>query len=219
MGLADWDQRHLAADLERRGRERALTFPEPSSLVERIALGLPPGRALDLACGRGRDSLWLARRGWSVTAVDGSPAAIEIVRRDAAALGLAGPGAGIGARVADLEKHEFPIAPSAWDLILICGYFQPDLYASAIEGLVPGGVIVATALLDEAGERRYRVAPGAFERYFAGLEILHSREGHSLDPHSREIGGARPVAEIAARLRPACERRPEIGKIRVSGAN
>jgi SAM-dependent methyltransferase len=201
MGLADWDQRHLAADLERRSRERAPTFPEPSPLVERIAKRLPPGRALDLACGRGRDSLWLARRGWSVTAVDGSPAAIEIVRRDAAAFGLAAQGAVLDARAADLEKHEFTIAPSAWDLILICGYFQPDLYAPAIKGLVPGGVIVATALLAEAGEHRYRVAPGAFERYFAGLEILHSRERHSRNPHSQGIRGAHAVAEIAAVLR------------------
>ena len=184
MGLEDWDRRHRAVDSPARSSESAPMGLRPAPLVKRIADRLSPGRALDLACGRGRDSLWLARRGWIVTAVDGSPAAIEIVRRDAASVGVT-----IHARVADLEKHEFEIAPSEWDLILICGYFQPDLYASAIEGLAPGGVIVASALLAEAGAHRYRVAPGEFERYFAGLEITHSNE----------MRGVHAMAEIAAR--------------------
>ncbi len=56
---------------------------------------LKPGRALDLACGRGRDAQWLADRGWQVLAVD----------RDAAAIaGLRGV-AGVDARVMDLERE------------------------------------------------------------------------------------------------------------------
>ena len=47
----------------------------------RHAAGLPAGRALDLACGEGRNSVWLAEQGWEVTGVDFSPAGIDKARR------------------------------------------------------------------------------------------------------------------------------------------
>jgi 2-polyprenyl-3-methyl-5-hydroxy-6-metoxy-1,4-benzoquinol methylase len=49
-------------------------------LVEEVA-GLAPGRALDLACGEGRNALWLAGKGWQVTAVDFSAVGLEKARR------------------------------------------------------------------------------------------------------------------------------------------
>ncbi|NEC72225.1 class I SAM-dependent methyltransferase, partial [Streptomyces rochei] len=55
----------------------AATDPRPNArLVETVA-DLPPGDVLDLGCGDGGDALWLARRGWRVTAVDISPVAAE----------------------------------------------------------------------------------------------------------------------------------------------
>jgi 2-polyprenyl-3-methyl-5-hydroxy-6-metoxy-1,4-benzoquinol methylase len=55
---------------------------DPRPFVEEIACKLPPGRALDLACGNGRNAIWLAEQGWDVTAVDQAPAfehsAIEV---------------------------------------------------------------------------------------------------------------------------------------------
>lgn len=193
MSLGEWDERHRAADVEKRHRQSAAgggspefdpAQPEPTPLVVSACRDLPCGTALDLACGRGHNSLWLAQKGWRVTAVDGSPVAIDIVMRDAAALGVA-----VDARGADLEKHDFSIAPSAWDLILICSYYQPDLYEKAIRGLAPGGTIVASALLATPGKHRFRVEPGQFAKYFSGLEILHDQE----------TNGAHPIAEIVAR--------------------
>ena len=53
----------------------------PNQFVEQSLADLPPGRALDLACGEGRNARWLAGRGWHVTAMDFSPVAVEKGRR------------------------------------------------------------------------------------------------------------------------------------------
>jgi len=193
VGVQDWDRRHRDADYQRRSLDSATPNLPPAPLLEDIASHLRPGKALDLACGTGRNALWLAQRRWNVTAVDGSAAAIEIVRRDAASLGV-----NLATHVADLEKHEFEIVQSAWDLILICNYFQPDLYASAIRGLARGGTIIATALLAESGEQRYRVAHGQFERYFTGVTIVRSSETRAAKP-SEPSAQRRAMAEIVAR--------------------
>jgi SAM-dependent methyltransferase len=87
---------------------------------------LAPGRALDLACGSGRHSLWLAERGWNVTAIDHTP--IEIP--------------GVRFIQADLERHEYQILPDAWDLILCWLYWQPDLMPEIARGVREHGIAV-----------------------------------------------------------------------------
>jgi hypothetical protein len=120
--------------------------------------------------------------------VDGSPAAIKTLLAGAKRLGAA-----VNARVADLEKGEFTIAPSRWELIATCYYFQEDLFEPAKRGVVPGGSMVAIALMAERGREssRYRVEPGGLRRYFDGWEVLHDREGAD--------GSGQTVAEIVAR--------------------
>jgi SAM-dependent methyltransferase len=64
---------------------------EPAAALVALAEGpsaLPPGRALDLGCGTGTDSVYLARRGWDVTGVDQVPRALALARRRAAAAGV-----------------------------------------------------------------------------------------------------------------------------------
>jgi SAM-dependent methyltransferase len=68
-----WDQRYAAVD--------HVWSLEPNAAVAAELAALPPGRAADLACGEGRNAIWLARRGWQVTAVDFSPVAVERGRR------------------------------------------------------------------------------------------------------------------------------------------
>src|SRR5690606_41172149 len=55
----------------------APTEPRPNGRLTETVESLPPGDALDLGCGNGGDALWLARRGWRVTAVDISAVALE----------------------------------------------------------------------------------------------------------------------------------------------
>lgn len=181
MDLAGWEQRYRAeADAGTLGSA-------PTPLLMEAANLLPPGHALDLACGTGRNALWLAQHGWSVTAVDGSSAAIETLRRRAGHLSVT-----VDAQVADLEKVGFTIAPAHWDLIAMCYYLQRDLFEPCKRGVVPGGVMVAIALLAEPGkDNSFRLEPGELRRYFEDWEILHDREGRDAWQHK--------VAEIIAR--------------------
>src|SRR5579883_995154 len=105
----------------------------PAPLLVEVADQLPPGRALDLACGAGRNAIFLASLGWKVTAVDRSTVAIRLLRERAAGLT-------IDARVADLEAGGFVIEPSGYDLICDFHYLQRDLFPAIREGVRPGGV-------------------------------------------------------------------------------
>ena len=62
MSLDEWNARY---------RSREEIDDEPSPLLVDAAAEVKPGRALDLACGAGRNAVWLAHHGWKVTAVDG----------------------------------------------------------------------------------------------------------------------------------------------------
>ncbi|MET0839223.1 MAG: class I SAM-dependent methyltransferase, partial [Marmoricola sp.] len=69
MDAAAWDERYAATDL--------VWSAGPNQFVEQALADLPPGRALDLACGEGRNARWLAERGWQVTALDWSAVGVE----------------------------------------------------------------------------------------------------------------------------------------------
>jgi SAM-dependent methyltransferase len=135
----------------------------PTPLLVETAATLAPGKALDLACGAGRNALWLAEHGWEVTAVDGAQAAIEILRTRATERGLK-----INALVADLEKGEFDIELSQWDLVVMCYYLQRNLFEPAKRGVAPGGILISIVHLTEPGEEngRHRLGPGELEQYF-----------------------------------------------------
>jgi tellurite methyltransferase len=189
MEIRGWDERYRSGE---RAAEDIDAAPTP--LLVETSKRLTPGRALDLACGSGRNALWLAEQAWSVTAVDGSPAAIEILRSQASSRGVT-----VDMKVADLEKFEFQIEPASWNLIAICYYLQRDLFAPAKQGVVPGGIVISMVHITEPDEEptAHRLRPGELERYFQGWEILHRREGKPNDAAHQ-----RSVAEIVAR-RPA----------------
>jgi 2-polyprenyl-3-methyl-5-hydroxy-6-metoxy-1,4-benzoquinol methylase len=180
MDLAGWEQRYRAQE------ETSESSPHP--LVVEAVSALPPGCALDLACGTGHNALWLAQQGWSVTAIDGSATAIEILRSRAARRSVT-----IDAQIADLEDTVFTITPARYDLIAMCYYFDRNLIERCKEGLVPGGVMVANALLMEPGKEHstFRLQPNELRGYFADWDILHYSEGTDAWQHK--------VAELVAR--------------------
>ena len=81
MDRHDWDARYAG--------EQLVWSAEPNRFLVAEVDGLPPGRALDVACGEGRNAIWLAEHGWMVTAVDFSAVAIDKGRRLAAARDVA----------------------------------------------------------------------------------------------------------------------------------
>jgi tellurite methyltransferase len=182
LSIEQWNQRYRAGEQ---------LFTGPSPLVAHYSSQLEPGRALDLACGAGRNSLYLAKQGWHVTAVDGSLLAIEILQERARAQKLI-----VDGRVVDLEHSEFEIEPGAYDLICDCYYLQRSLIPKMQSGVRPGGIVVSIVHLADADQPRgtpTRAHPGELRDYFTGWKILHQYEGQS-----REACHQRPVAELVA---------------------
>jgi tellurite methyltransferase len=177
LSIQKWNERYSAGEQ---------LFETPSPLVTRFAAHLAPGVALDLACGPGRNALYLAGLGWRVTAVDGSPIAIAKLQER---------NAGIDARVADLERGEFQIPPDTYDLICDCYYLQRDLFPSMKAGVRSGGVaivIIHLTDLDQPGTPT-RATPGELRECFADWTTLHYYEGQP-----GEACHQRPVAELVA---------------------
>jgi SAM-dependent methyltransferase len=171
---------------EHYARTEQLDFTPVPLLVE-VAEQLPPGRALDLACGSGRNALYLASLGWKVVAVDSSTAGVGILRERAAAAGLK-----IEAVVADLEAPGFTIEPGSYDLICDFFYLQRNLFPRIREGVRPGGVFVAQIHLRESGSQRFVLESGELRAEFAGWKILYYSEATRKSQH-------RPAARILAR--------------------
>jgi SAM-dependent methyltransferase len=187
--MADWDERYS------RGEHATL---EPNPLLVRVAETLPAGVALDVACGAGRHALYLAERGWRVTAVDASKVGIEITRERARVLGV-----DLDARVADLELGGFEIESGAYDLICDFYYLQRDLWPGLREGVRPGGVLVAAIhLADEDAESETRnpaflLQPGELRAEFEGWQVLHYHETSLTDEDAGQHHHR--TAEIVAR--------------------
>ena len=107
----------------------------PAGVLFEYAYLLPDsGTALDLACGRGGNALFLARRGFKVHAWDISKAAIEGLDRQARSEGLE-----IEARVCDVI--ESPPSSNTFDVICVSYYLERSIAGHIIEALKPKGIL------------------------------------------------------------------------------
>jgi SAM-dependent methyltransferase len=128
----DWDRRYAATD--------SVWSLTPNRFLVAEASELPPGSALDLACGEGRNAIWLAELGWTVTAVDFSTVAVEKARKRAAAGGVE-----VDFRVLDLLAFE--PEPRSYDLVLVLYlHIDPDgrrlVLARAADAVAAGGTFL-----------------------------------------------------------------------------
>lgn len=159
----------------------------------------PPGRALDVACGRGRNAVFLAQLGFEVDAVDVSDVAIEALAAAAVDLGL-----GIDARRMDLERE--PLPAERYDVIVQFDYLQRDLFGPLARALRPGGCLIVEtftrAHVEELGnsfDPRYLLHRNELLLAFVGLHLLvrHYREGVV-----ERAGRPRALASIIAERHP-----------------
>ncbi len=183
----EWNERYLANGWA--------THPD-DELVELVS-PLVPGAALDLGCGTGRNTVWLASMGWRVTGVDASSVGLDHLRTRADELGLESP----TTIVADLTAYEAP--PETFDLVVIANIHlapgeRDGFFAAASRALKPGGhLYVIGHHLDALGlsgppdpARLYTetILESAFsELHVERLERLERR---------LEDGGERPVVDV-----------------------
>jgi SAM-dependent methyltransferase len=186
-----WDARYRDGAYEGRTHPTAL-------LAERLP-HLPRGRALDVACGAGRNALFLAANGYAVSALDISQVALDRGRRSAAERGLA-----IEWLCADLDAHPERALPAGpFDLIVWVRYIHRRLMPHLVARLAAGGALLCEQhlLTDEpvAGptSTAFRLAPGELADGARGLRIEHWYEGLAVDPDGRSVALAQLLGKPA----------------------
>jgi SAM-dependent methyltransferase len=125
--------------------DRIYNMPNPpfkaaaSQFLVRMVEGVKPGKALDVAMGQGRNSLFLATQGWDVTGYDISEAGLAQARKLA-------DKAGLKVRTVMASHEEFDYGKAQWDLIVETFAFTnlaDDAYRKrVIDSLKPGGLLV-----------------------------------------------------------------------------
>jgi SAM-dependent methyltransferase len=181
MDCKDWNERYAAQEL--------LWGAEPNRFVEEELRDVPPrGRALDLACGEGRNAIWLAKLGWVVTAVDYSEVALERARRLAA-------GQHVDVEWVQADVTSFAPAAAAFQLVIVAYLQLPEaerraVLAHAAAALGRGGILfmVGHALLNltqgVGGPRQPEVLwePAEIRQEVTGLGLTVRRAEHVRRP-------------------------------------
>ncbi len=135
MSSADWDRRYAGSEL--------LWTAQPNRFLVAETAELASGRALDLACGEGRNAVWLAERGWQVTGVDFSAAGLAKAEELARARGV------------DVELVRADLAGwepegEAFDLVVVLYLQLPaaerrPILRKAAAAVAPGGLLLVVA--------------------------------------------------------------------------
>jgi tellurite methyltransferase len=181
-GHADWDERH-------RGKPAGEAEP---FLVEMLAR-IPRGVTLDIAAGRGRNALPLARAGMRVVTVDYSAEAMRLLAATAREARLA-----IWPIVANLDS--FHLKDESFDAIVNINFLDRALFPEFARALRPGGALVAdTFLVDQAAighprDPRFLLAHGELRALADGLDVEEYREGPVTYPNGERAFRASMVA-------------------------
>ena len=179
---AEWDERH-------RGKPAGDAEP---FLVEMLAR-IPRGVAIDVAAGRGRNALALARVGIRVIAVDFSAEAMQLLATTASASRLA-----IWPVVANLDS--FHLKDESLDAIVNINFLDRALFPRFERALRPGGVLIAeTFLVDQAAighprDPRFLLGHGELRTLANRLEVEEYREGRVTNPNGEHAYRASMLA-------------------------
>lgn len=169
---------------------------EVNPLLRQYPELLSAGLALDLACGRGQNAIWLARHGYQVVGVDISQVALRAAHEESQRQG-------VGERTlfvqVDLDRWRPP--PNSFDLIAIFRFLDRDLYAPVQASLRPGGLLFYETRHQGVRKRlpdanpTYLLQRGELRAIFAHWQLLLDQEG----PENACLIAQKP----ADRLRPS----------------
>lgn len=145
-----WDERYRESDRLWSGRPNG-------ALVVEVA-DLPPGRVLDVGCGEGADAVWLASRGWEVTALEVSGVALERAAGHARDAGVVVRWVHAGLAEASLPPRSFDLVSAQYPAL----QRTPDAAAekALLAAVAPGGVLL---LVHHAGMETQPVHDGRFD--------------------------------------------------------
>lgn len=166
---------------------------EPAEFLAKHIDELPKGRSLDIAMGEGRNTVYLAKKGFISEGVDISPVGLAKAQKLAAENRVK-----IITLNADLNKYH--IKPDHYDVIINFYYLQRSLIPEIKAGLKKGGMVVfETHTMEQlknakngGWERDFLLEPGELKRQFADFEILH---------YSETNDGKNAIASLLARKR------------------
>lgn len=146
----------------------------PSNWVTQNCPTPDPARnhALDLACGKGRHSFWLAAQGWQVAAIDRDLSQTDTDKSPA-----------IHWIEADLETGTWPLGQQQFDLIVVVNYLHRPLFDYLRKALQPGGTLIYETFMvgNEAYGRprspEFLLRPHELKDTFSDWNILTHRQG------------------------------------------
>ncbi len=174
--------------------------PAPVQFLRDSLPLLPRGHALDLACGRGRNTLYLASQGFTIAAIDRDEQALADLKAATAQQGLAV----ISARAMDLEDAARPpdIQAARYNVVLGFFYLHRPLFPALLYALKPGGMLIyETFLIDNhlryqhPRRKEFCLEHNELLSLTRGLRVLHYDEGEHADAHG---GGPAFTARLLA---------------------
>jgi len=182
------------AKWQRRYGERSYTArTHPTALLEEWLARLPRGQALDLACGTGRNALYLAAAGYRVDAMDIATAALQRGARRAAELG-------VEVNWIDVDLDSVALAPDNYDVVVVARYVNRGLSDALLDSLRDGGFLLyeqhflSEQQVDGPRSASFRLQPNELLEMFRALRVLYYREDLMADADGRTMALAQLVA-------------------------
>ncbi len=171
----------------------------PNALLEAVVANRPPGTALDVCMGEGRNAVYLAQQGWEVTGFDVSETGLGRSRERAAR-------SGVGVNAVRETSESFDYEASRWDLIALLYAPVPvtdEAYVTRLErSLAPGGLVVVESFASarEAVARRpVDIDPDDLQRAFAAFDLLRFEDAVGVPDWDQQQGRlVRLVAQLGS---------------------
>jgi SAM-dependent methyltransferase len=165
-----------------------------SPWVQRHAALIRPGdRVLDVACGSGRNALWLASKGFAVTGVDRDAAALHTLQGRVATV------------QADIENAPWPLAGQTFDAVVVTNYLWRPLWPTLLESVAVGGVLIyetfadGQQLIGKPSRPDFLLQPGELLQRCAALRVVAFEDGFEPEParYVQRIAAVKPAANAA----------------------